>query len=235
MRSCKRLKNINSVSGQLGERQRTAASVSFRWLHRPTRRALSKLQLHYASLCPVLHTRCAETAPASLFGHRPAEFGAPIGRVGTRFRADDIALVQVARCLVPVCFGPIGEFVPRAAQPLVGAVIDGAYHLERWTLPRLYTADGRDGRRHRHADVQIESLWCQLEVMRKPRSDRTDALRLHSGHSLADGRSHDVLHLRAWRLNVKCGDQLRGRLDNLRRFNHVPSPMNVGNNVSSRS
>src|ERR1700756_3279764 len=50
-----------------------------------------------------------------LFDHRPAEFGAPLGRVGGRFRADDIALVQIARRLVPVGFHPPGELTPGAA------------------------------------------------------------------------------------------------------------------------
>jgi hypothetical protein len=49
-------------------------------------------------------------------------------------------------------------------------------------------------------------LWRHLQVMRKPRSVRTDSLRLHRGHRRADARSHDVLHLRAWRLDVKGGD-----------------------------
>ena len=68
-------------------------------------------------------------------------------------------------------------------------------------------------------------------MMRKPRPGRTDALRLDSGHRLADARSHDVLDLRALRLNVNGGDQLRWGLYNLRRFDHVRS-MNVGSNIS---
>jgi len=51
--------------GLVTTRLPAAASVSFRWLHRSSRRALPKLQLQYPSLCPVLRTRCAEPAPAS--------------------------------------------------------------------------------------------------------------------------------------------------------------------------
>ena len=56
----------------------------------------------------------------ALFDHRPAEFAAPIGRIGARFGADDITLVQIARRFVPVSFDPPGELVPGAAKPLEG-------------------------------------------------------------------------------------------------------------------
>jgi len=85
----------------------------------------------------------------------------------------------------------------------------------------MHAADGGNGPGHRHADVEIESLWRHLQVMRKPRPGRTDALRLYSRHRLADARSHDVLDPRAWRLNVNGGDKLCGDLDDLRRFDHV--------------
>jgi hypothetical protein len=57
--------------------------------------------------------------------------------------------------------------------------------------------------------------------MRKPWPGLTDALGLYSRHRFSDAWSHDVLDPRAWRLNVNGSDQLRGGLDDLRRFDHV--------------
>ena len=75
----------------------------------------------------------------------PTEFGAPIGRIEARFWPDGIALTQIARRLVPVGFRPLAERLPRGAQTLVRAVIDGAHRFERVPLPRFHAADRRHG------------------------------------------------------------------------------------------
>src|ERR1700722_169774 len=106
--------------------------------------------------------RCRLCLNSVLFDHWPAEFGTPVGGIRTPFGADHIALVQIARRLVAIVFGPLAELVPRTAQSFVGTMKEGAHHFERRSPPRLHAADSRDGRRHRYADIEIESIGCHL-------------------------------------------------------------------------
>src|ERR1700719_3715703 len=78
-----------------------------------------------------------------LFDYWPAEFGTPDGGIRTRFRADHIALVQVACRLVAIGFSPLAELVARTTQSFVGTVIESAHRLECRSLPRLHAADSR--------------------------------------------------------------------------------------------
>lgn len=59
-------------------------------------------------------------ARLSLIDYRPAEFGSPIGRTGTRFWSNQITLVKVARRFVPA----------------------GLYALNRFVIERVHTSPG---------------------------------------------------------------------------------------------